>query len=156
MRRSRKFCQRGSDFDNGFFSVDKGRDDPNTAISGPTSAHQRNACRTFDCWLGNLVIFLGIRTSIARKPYSVVIFRWWGGVCTPIPSGSAHAHTHSLARAFTACLLKVVDIQVRKLSSPPKDVDCILASYIAYRSSNKTQFFQWSYMYIISLSHFTV
>ena len=44
---------------------------------------------------------------------------------------------HSLARAFTACLLKVVDIQVRKLSTPLKDVDCILASYIAY----KTQFF---------------
>ena len=59
------------------------------------------------------------------------------------PSGSAHEHTHSLARAFTACLLKVVDIQVRKLSTPsPKDVhvDCILASYIAYGSWNKTQF----------------
>ena len=48
---------------------------------------------------------------------------------------------HSLARAFTACLLKVVDIQVRKLSTPSlKDVDCILSSYIAYQSSNKTQF----------------
>ena len=44
----------------------------------------------------------------------------------PPPSESAHAHTHSLARAFTACLLKVVDKQVRKLSTPsPKDVDCI-------------------------------
>ena len=42
------------------------------------------------------------------------------------PSESAHAHTYSLARAFTACLLKVVDMQVRKLSTPsPKDVDCI-------------------------------
>ena len=55
--------------------------------------------------------------------------------------GSAYAHTHSLARAFTACLLKVVDIEVRKLSKLSlKDVHCILASYIAYRSSNKTQF----------------
>ena len=59
----------------------------------------------------------------------------------PPPSGSAHAHTHNLARAFSACLLKVVDIQVRKLSTPSlKDVHCILASYIAYRSSNHTQF----------------
>ena len=100
------------------------------------------------------MVFLGIRTSIARKPCSVVIFQG-GGSGPPIPSGSAHGHTHSLARAFTACLLKVVDIQVRKLSTPsPKDVDCILASYIAYKSSNKTQFFQWSYMYIIS--QFTV
>ena len=48
---------------------------------------------------------------------------------------------HSLVRAFTAYLLKVEDIQVRKLSTPfLKDVDCILASYIAYRSLNKTQF----------------
>ena len=36
LRRSKKFCQRGSDFDNGFFLVDEGRDDPNTTISGPT------------------------------------------------------------------------------------------------------------------------
>ena len=57
----------------------------------------------------------------------------------PPPSGSAHAQMHSLARVFTACLLKVVDIQVRKLSTPfLKDVDCILASYIAYQSLNKT------------------
>ena len=48
LRRSRKFCQRGSDFDNVFFSVDEGRDDPNTTISGPTSDRQRNACRTYD------------------------------------------------------------------------------------------------------------
>ena len=67
----------------------------------------------------------------------VVIFQGGEGsgpLCPP--SGSAHAHTHSLARAFTACLLKL-----KNLSTPsPKDVDCILASYIAYRSSNKTQF----------------
>ena len=73
-----------------------------------------------------------------RNSYSLVIFRGWSG--PPAPSGPAHAHTHSLARAFTACLLKVVDIQVRKLSTPPKDVDCILASYIAFECSNKTQF----------------
>ena len=78
-----------------------------------------------------------------------------GGGLNSVISGSAHAHTRSLARALTACLLKVVDIQVKKLSThSPKDVDCILASYIVYRSSNKTQFFQWSYMYIIS--QFTV
>ena len=53
MRRSRKFCQRGSNFDNVFFffffffgggGVDKGREDPNTTIiNGPSSARQRNA-----------------------------------------------------------------------------------------------------------------
>ena len=39
---SRKFCQRGSKFDNAFFLVE-GIEDPNTAINGPSSAHQRNA-----------------------------------------------------------------------------------------------------------------
>ena len=36
MRGSRKFCQRGSNFDNIFFSVDKGREDPSTTM-GPES-----------------------------------------------------------------------------------------------------------------------
>ena len=48
MRGSRKFCQRGSKFDNIFllflfFLVDEGIEDPNTAINGPSSARQRNA-----------------------------------------------------------------------------------------------------------------
>ena len=34
MRGSRKFCQRGSNFDNIVFLVDKGREDPSTTISG--------------------------------------------------------------------------------------------------------------------------
>ena len=43
MRGSRKFCQSGSNFDNVFFLVDEGREDPNTTISGPSLARQRNA-----------------------------------------------------------------------------------------------------------------
>ena len=31
------------------------------------------------CWLGSFVIFQGIRTSIAKKPYISVIFQWGGG-----------------------------------------------------------------------------
>ena len=41
MRGSRKFCQRGSKFDG--FLFDEGSYDPNTTISGPSSARQRNA-----------------------------------------------------------------------------------------------------------------
>ena len=33
-----------------------------------------------------------------------------GGSGPPVPFGSAQVHTHRFARAFTACLLKVVDI----------------------------------------------
>ena len=45
MRGSRKFCQRGSKFDNIplFILVDEGIEDPNTAINLPSSARQRNA-----------------------------------------------------------------------------------------------------------------
>ena len=47
MRGSRKFCQRGSNYDNVFlllFLTDEGREeDPNATISGPLSASQLNA-----------------------------------------------------------------------------------------------------------------
>ena len=47
MRGSRKFYQRGSKFDNGFFLFffDEWRKDQNATISGPSSARQRNAIR---------------------------------------------------------------------------------------------------------------
>ena len=47
--RIKKFCQRGSNFDNVFFVlfflIDEGREDPSTTISGPSSARQRNAIK---------------------------------------------------------------------------------------------------------------
>ena len=42
MRRSRKFCQRGSKLDN-VFLVDEGIEDSNTTMNGPSSARQGNA-----------------------------------------------------------------------------------------------------------------
>ena len=36
-----------------------------------------------ECWLGSLVIFQGIQTSIARKPYIFVVFQ--GGSGPPVP-----------------------------------------------------------------------
>ena len=55
MRGSRKFCQRGSNFDNVFLFfflhvIDEGREDPNTTISGPSSARQRNAIKMAFHW----------------------------------------------------------------------------------------------------------
>ena len=49
MRGSRKFCQRGSKFDN-IFLIDKGIEDTNTAINGPSSARQRNAIKMAFRW----------------------------------------------------------------------------------------------------------
>ena len=46
MRGSRKICQRGS-LTTFYFVVGEGREDPNTTISGPTSARQRNAIMAF-------------------------------------------------------------------------------------------------------------
>ena len=96
MRGSRKFCQRGSNFDN-VFLVDERWEDPNTTISRPSSARQRNAIKmakltmgiqyldgvslacNIECWLGSFVFFLGIWTRNAKKPYIFVIFQGGGG-----------------------------------------------------------------------------
>ena len=47
---SRKFCQKGSKFDN-FHLVDEGIEDPNTAINRPSLARQRNAIETLSAGL---------------------------------------------------------------------------------------------------------
>ena len=92
MRGSRTFCQIGSKFE--FIetvSIDEGREDQNTTISGPSSAGQRNAFRWRDddgplmnTDLVALCFFQGILTSIAKKPY---IFRFFlgGGSRPPAP-----------------------------------------------------------------------
>ena len=76
---SRKFCQRGSNFDNffSFFLVDEGWDDPNTTISGPSSAHQRNGSVA--------LLFLRDLDQIAKRPYIFVIFQGGGGSGPPVP-----------------------------------------------------------------------
>ena len=83
MRGSRKFCQRGSNFDNVFLSWWGERGSKyhhkQTIIGPPAKRHLNGvslACPwwpNIECWLGSLVIFQGIRTSIARKPYFVII-----------------------------------------------------------------------------------
>ena len=89
MRGSRKFCQRGSNFDNVFFKLD-----PSPTLSGPSSARQRIAIKL--CFAGMpmnaqhrmlAAIFQGIRTCIARKPCIFVIFRGGGegGSGPPVP-----------------------------------------------------------------------
>ena len=50
MRGSRKFCQRESNLDNVFFLVDEGWEDPNTTVSGPSSARQRYAIQMAFHW----------------------------------------------------------------------------------------------------------
>ena len=47
------------------------------------------------CWLDRFVIFQGIWTSIAKKPYIFVIFQRGFGPPAP-PSGSAHAASCNL------------------------------------------------------------
>ena len=94
MRGSRKFCQRGSNFDSDFFKFEDERKDPNSTFRGPSLFHQQNAiymtfllaCQwwpNIECWLCSFVIFQGIETSIAKKPCSSVIFQ--GGGLDPYP-----------------------------------------------------------------------
>ena len=70
MRGSRKFCQRGSNSTlTIFILVDEGREDPITTKSRPT----------LKTGLVALQYFRGIRTSIAKKPYSFAVFQGAGG-----------------------------------------------------------------------------
>ena len=69
MRGSRKFCQRDPTLTTLVFKVDGGREDPSLTFSGPSSARQHaDECQTLNAGLA-AVIFQGIRTCIARKPY---------------------------------------------------------------------------------------
>ena len=56
--------------------VVEGREDPNTTISIPTSARQRNTIGwpSIECWLGSLVNVRG-----SRSPYGFVFYRGGGG-----------------------------------------------------------------------------
>ena len=102
---SRKYCQRGSKFDNVFFLFFcEGIKDPNVTINGLSSARQRNAILSdvslagrcwpnIEYWLGGFVIFQGIRTSISKKPFIFVISQ--GGPDHLSPSRSAHVSCRS-------------------------------------------------------------
>ena len=69
--------------------VDKKRGDPNIIKSGPSSARHRFAGRlmmtNIKCWHASFVIFTGIWTSIAKKPYSFLIFQEGRGSFPPPP-----------------------------------------------------------------------
>ena len=101
MRGSRKFCKRGSKFDDVFLFFVLVDDWIVIQISlhcinGPSSTHLSLAGRRWfniECWLGSFVIFQGTGNSIAKKTYIFVIFQGGGGggVRTTCPlSGSAH------------------------------------------------------------------
>ena len=91
MRRSRKFCQRGptlicfSWWGEGGSKYHYKR----TIIGPPVKRHLNGvslACRwwpNIEFWLGSFVIFRGIGTSIAKKPYICAIFMW--GYQPPAP-----------------------------------------------------------------------
>ena len=67
------------------FLVDEGIEDPNTAINGPLSLNGVSLAGrrwpNIECCFGSFVIFQGIRTIIAKKPYIFVIFH--GGTRHP-------------------------------------------------------------------------
>ena len=62
------------------------------AIIGPLAKRHLNGVSPADqwwpciqCWLGSSVVLQGIRASIAKKPYSLVIFQGVQAVCSPPP-----------------------------------------------------------------------
>ena len=91
---------------------DEERKDPNTTISGPSTAKRHlNGDPTLNAGLV-AVIFQGIRTSIAKEPYIFVIFQ--GGLTPPPPSGSAHDEDAALGLCqFILILLRLLDARLK-------------------------------------------
>ena len=91
MRGPRTFCPRGPNltFSFKYILVDEGRGDPNTTLSGPSSADNGATVNAgFDC---SFVIFRGSRPVLLRNPIFCDFFFRGGGVRTPCHlSGSAH------------------------------------------------------------------
>ena len=119
MRGSRKFCQRGSNFDNVFlylFLVDEVLEDQNTTLSGGGSKyHSRRAIigppakhlrwraadgPTLNAGLVASRFFQGIWTRIAEKPYIFAIFQ--GGL-DPLSPPPPPLDPHMQPFYFTIC-----------------------------------------------------
>ena len=99
---------------------------------------------TLNAGLVTLWFFRGSGPVLVENPIVLWFLRGGGGSRPPVPPLDPPMRKRTVSPES----LLLVYWRVRKLSTPsPKDVDCILASNIAYRSSNKTQ---WSCMYIIS------
>ena len=58
--------------------------------------------RMLECWLGSFVVLQGIRTSIAKKPYIVVIFQE-GGSRPPVP-----LWIRTCDASYDSCLFSVI------------------------------------------------
>ena len=107
------------------FLVDEGIEDLNTTISGPSSAHQRNAIfagvpMMAQHWMlaWQFCDFQGIQTSIAKKSYIFVIFSGGSGPpATPPPSGFAH---DSCCRV---CLLDALLVSINAQLGREKDAN---------------------------------
>ena len=87
MRGSKKYCQRGSNFDV-FFLVDEGREDKRAFIGTPPKRHLIGASLAgrvwpnIEYWLGSFVIFRGSRQVLLKKP--MVFFCNLSGGCPKI------------------------------------------------------------------------
>ena len=137
MRGSRKFCQRGSNFDNIFFPV--GREDPNKyhykrAIIGLPAAFRwcADAGPTLNAGLV-AAFFQGIQTCIARKPYIFVIFQ--GG---PDPLTPLWIRAHAIYKAVVQCLhdnlkftCKAATRWSYRIARLPQEKD-VVCSYLNY------------------------
>ena len=68
-----------------------------------------------ECWLSSFVIFKGIRTSNAKKPYIFVIFNGGEGGAEPTP-GSAHVELLLKKAVVDSINLRFLDLQQRQIS----------------------------------------
>ena len=142
MRESRKFCQRSSDSDFFFFFFFfvrgekiqialkvgiiglpfKGR-----FAGGPMMAN-------IECWLGSFVIFQGIRTSIAKKPYIFFYLSgWFRTPCSPPPPLDSRIHNNCCLLSY---LLMKFDSLYSKQYGPRSDcsIGSVCSEFISVAS----------------------
>ena len=119
MRGFRKFFIRGSNSNVFcFFLVDEGREDQNNTKGVPSSASQLFRWRADGGpTLNASLVFQGIQTSIAKKPYIFVIFQ--GGGCpdplsTPLdlPMQCMNGPAHKILVLVTYAQMSLINVHV--------------------------------------------
>ena len=106
MRESRKFWQRRSNFDNVFFKVDEGREDPSPTLSGSSSARQPNAIKwrfadmPMNAQLSQLRFLRESGPVLLENPI-FCDFSGGGGVRTPVPPLDPHMYFHDILVLIT-------------------------------------------------------
>ena len=164
LRRSRKFCQRGSKNDSFFvvFLVDEGIEDPNTTVNGPSSARQWNTIHmAFPWWAdegptlnaGLVALWFFSRSGpiLLRNPKFLWFFSG-GGSRPPVPPLDLSMSTKI---PWTGSYVNYCNIYFDGYLGPDMNSLCTLSIYICiYFLTHKFYHMFWVLKRTVSLRWF--